>query len=412
MTSPTKTFCILPWIHLNTWPNGNVYQCCITNWRNHCGNTKDNTLEEVWNNDYMKGLRKAMLAGEKHESCDRCYMLEESKLGSFRQSSNKNFSKYIPAAVADTHPDGHSPDFKLLYWDFRFSNLCNFKCRMCGSSLSSSWYDDHVKMNEAMGRPVHEPRVIQIDDYTKKPFKEYLLDFIDTVEEVYFAGGEPLLMDEHYFILEELMKRGRQDVRIRYNTNLSKLKYKKWDVLEYWKYFGDNVTIFASIDGTGDIAEYVRSGTDWRVLEKNIKTILEFNPRILGISATTQIFNLFNIPVLIDKLLGMGIHHSKMMVSNVLSYPQYYSIQILPDDIKKLAKDTLEAHLTTLDREASNHFRGQYSGIIDFMNTPVDGSKQHLKTELKRITTQLDGYRGEDYNKVLPDVILNWINCD
>ena len=407
MSINSKTFCILPWIHLNTWPNGNVYQCCITGFENTCGTTTKNTLEEIWNNDYMKDLRVKLMNNQEHSSCDRCYMLERNGLTSFRQSVNKNFEHHVETAMSSTDDDGHSHDFKLLYWDFRFSNICNLKCRMCGSGLSSSWYDDQVKMLEIRGLKPTEPRVIEISDYSKRDFKEYILEFIDYVEEIYFAGGEPLLMEEHYFILDELIKRNRTDVRIRYNTNLTKLKYKKWDVLEYWKKFS-NVNIFASIDAKDDVAEYIRSGTKWKSLDKNIRLVLEHNPEILGANITLQILNIFNLPEILDYLLSIGVNYHKILISNVVSYPRYYSCQILPDHLKREVIELFNNHLQTLSHSQRQHFSGQYQGVIDFMTSEISGDIDIHRRDFKKMTNLLDKFRNEDISDCVDSRLLEW----
>src|SRR6056300_900941 len=197
----SKSFCILPWTHLHTWPNGNVYPCCLTDWREEVGNLETNTLEEIWNNNKMKELRQYMLQGKKHSNCRKCFQQEDYNLDSMRTSLNRKFSHHIESITKNTSKDGHNNDFKLIYWDFRFSNLCNFKCRMCSSALSSKWYEDEIN---AFGSSQSDRALINVNDYSKKDIKLYLENFMEEVEEIYFAGGEPLLMDEHYYILEEL----------------------------------------------------------------------------------------------------------------------------------------------------------------------------------------------------------------
>lgn len=397
-----KTFCILPWVHLNTWPNGNVFQCCLTDFRNHCGSTTENTLEEIWNNTYMKELRVAMLNGNPHESCNRCYTMEQNGVQSSRQSSNNSFSHHIDSAVTETHSDGYNPNFKLAYWDFRFSNICNFKCRMCGSSLSSSWYDDH---NALYNTQSTEPRVINIDDYSKKSFKEYISEFISTVEEIYFAGGEPLLMDEHYFILDELIKAKKTKVRLRYNTNLSKLTYKHYNVLDYWNHFGHKVSIFASIDAVGKVGEYIRSGSKWSIVEQNIKTILAVNPQILHISVTVQVFNIFEIPQLVDTLISLGVLSHNILLNNILGHPERYNIRSLPVNLKEHAAQKLLDHCNCMQDSFQQHLRHQYMGIIKFMNDELPAD---YTADLKYITSTLDDIRSENCESIISPELLEW----
>ena len=397
-----KTFCILPWVHLNTWPNGNVYQCCITDHTGNCGTTTTHTLEEIWNNDYMKDLRVSLMAGEKHSSCRRCYMLEETGLDSFRSNINAQFAAHIPAVDVDTSPDGHNSNFKLAYWDFRFSNICNLKCRMCGSGLSSSWADDHKKMLEMQGIDMDVPKIVHINANSKEDFGRYIVEFIDIVEEIYFAGGEPLLMEEHYFILDELIKRGRTNVRLRYNTNLSKLKYKQWDVLNYWKQFS-NIKAYASVDAVDNLAEYIRSGTNWPVLSKNISSVVAFNKNMLGINITLQILNVFQLPKLLDYLLTSGMNFYDIMISNILSHPAYYSVQILPDHLKDLAITNLCNYLSTLPEHIQHYFASQVSGVTEFMYSELENKDQH-RSKFKMMITMLDGFRNEDFYKECPEL--------
>ena len=159
----------------------------------------------MWNSDRMKHLRRDKLAGIRHDGCSKCYLQEDNGDQSMRIASNQFYEKHFDRMVETTEEDGHSNDFRLLYWDFRFSNLCNFKCRMCGSSLSSKWYQDEV---DIFGESPHDRALIHVNDYSKKNIYEYIDHFIEEVEEVYFAGGEPLMMDEHYMILEKLIEVG------------------------------------------------------------------------------------------------------------------------------------------------------------------------------------------------------------
>lgn len=393
----SKSFCVLPWIHLNTWPNGNVYPCCLTDWREEIGNLKDNTLEELWNGDTMKSIRKDMLEGKQHHSCRKCYQQEDNGLDSTRTSSNRWFEKHIPQITDNTKEDGHNDDFKLLYWDFRFSNLCNMKCRMCGSFLSSKWWEDEVKIYG--GSPLPKA-IINVNDYSKKNIDTYLDDFIDKVEEIYFAGGEPLLMEEHYYILQKLVEVGNTDLRLRYNTNLGYLKFKKYDNIELWKPFIEkdygNVTIFASIDGVGKNAEYSRKGTKWNVIEENIKKCLDANINF-HISCTTNIFNVMYIPEFVEEMKKLGVPHYNIHLNNVLTNPHHYHINILPDNLKQEVKKRYIRHLKSLDDTNADELRPKYESIFNFLDEPLAEPRETIEKALKYTTELLDDGREEKF---------------
>jgi radical SAM protein with 4Fe4S-binding SPASM domain len=139
----SKSFCVLPWVHLNVQPNGDIYPCCMAPYGKSIGNTTDNTLEEIWNGEDMKTIRKEMLVGERPKLCERCFLIEDSGLLSPRNTHNHFFDKDVNELIKDTNPEtGHNDKFVLKYWDFRWSNICNFKCRMCGAFSSSKWYED------------------------------------------------------------------------------------------------------------------------------------------------------------------------------------------------------------------------------------------------------------------------------
>ena len=321
---PSTSFCIIPWIHLNTWPNGNVFQCCITDWQNVIGDLKKESLEEVFNNQYMRDLRKDLLKGDFPKSCVKCYEQEHMGITSFRQNANRQFNEHIANIEQKTDENGHVEDFKLHYWDFRFSNLCNMKCRMCGGHLSSMWNADELAI---YGTPSENAKggVVNTKDLSKENLYELLEHHMDHVEEIYFAGGEPLIMDEHYYILEKLIEKNKTNVRIRYNTNLLKLKYKKWDNIELWKNF-EYVNVLASLDAMDERGEYIRKGTKWSTIEKNVERVMQADV-MFSISPTINLFNVKTTPEFVDWLMSKGLTMDKIHLNNV---PVSYTHLTLP----------------------------------------------------------------------------------
>lgn len=398
----SKTFCALPWVHLHHWPDGRVYPCCLTDFRNPIGHVKDNTLEEIWNSQSMKDLRKDKLEGVKHDGCSKCYLQEDNGDQSMRIASNQFYEKHFDRMVETTEEDGHSNDFRLLYWDFRFSNLCNFKCRMCGSSLSSKWYQDEM---DIFGQAPQDRALIHVNDYSKKNIHEYIDQFIGEVEEVYFAGGEPLMMDEHYMILEKLIEVGNTNCRIRYNTNFSMLKFKKWDVLELWKNFTKkdrmNVRIFASLDAMGDVAEYARKGTNWAKIEENIKTVLDQN-FWFDLSCTVSILNIFQIPEFVDRLIELGVPYYGIHLNNVLTFPEYYHLNSLPRNLKVKAQKNLYDHLETIPAAHRPEFKHKYDVICNYFELDSLEPRAKANQDMKAVVSKVDKYRKESFVEVYP----------
>ena len=139
LLTESKVFCMFPWLHLNATPRGDIYPCCSNDYSAPLANTRDMSLEEAFNSDYMKQLRLNMLNGEKSDICNFCYSHEKASPHSFRTYSMDNFADHFEEVMGMTHEDGTVDEFKMRYFDIRFSNICNFKCRTCGTEFSSQW---------------------------------------------------------------------------------------------------------------------------------------------------------------------------------------------------------------------------------------------------------------------------------
>jgi radical SAM protein with 4Fe4S-binding SPASM domain len=232
LLNESKTFCIYPWVHLHAYPTGEAYPCCQSEMKvGQIGNCRTSKLKEIWNSDKQKQLRQDMLNETPNPTCGRCYEQEDSGFFSGRKSANKHHGHNIKR-VLETNEDGSLDRFEMTYWDIRFSNLCNLKCRSCGHIFSSQWYQDQAKL--AGGDWKQQNSVLNYAGRTELDMWEQLEPHLDYVEQIYFAGGEPLLMEEHYRILEELVQRKLFHVRLIYNTNFTHTELKGKSVFEYW----------------------------------------------------------------------------------------------------------------------------------------------------------------------------------
>jgi len=332
----SKHFCILPWLHLFTQTNGNVYPCCYSDPQLPIGDSNKDTLIKIWNNENMRQLRKNMIDGKMSEHCKGCYEIEVSGFLSTRQSKNIKFANHINL-IDNTGKDG-SADFIIKYVDARFSNICNMACRSCGTWSSSQWYDVHKKL---YGQEPNHPKILKVSD---KIF-ETIMQNIEHIEEFYFAGGEPLIMEEHYRILKELDRRKMYHVRLVYNTNLSKLKFKNIDVCNIWKKFKD-VRIGASLDAEGSRGEYMRKGTVWNEIVENRKKILKESPNVVFyISATVGLINAFHVIDFHKNWVEKQLITSQNFNINILLFPEWQRVDVLPTKLKKQLKEKYEKHL-------------------------------------------------------------------
>ena len=297
LTRLTKSdnFCMMPWVHMHAFPDGRAYPCCLADYWHPVGDLRKNTMAEVWNQQPYRTIRLNMLSDQPSKECTKCYEQEQNGFFSMRNDSNRNYGHHV-AEVDLTLADGSHPDFKIRYWDIRFSNLCNFRCRSCGPIFSSNWYNDHVKLYnrvpDVLGRDMLR---IEYAGRTEDDIEQQMQEHIPYLEQVYFAGGEPLIMKEHYTLLEKLIEADKTDVRIQYNTNFSELRFKDKHVFEYWKHF-KNVSVGASLDASGDRAELMRKGTDWQQTLDNRRRMMAEVPHVdFYISATVSAMNVLHV---------------------------------------------------------------------------------------------------------------------
>ena len=400
LLTKSRVFCIYPWTHLHVYPTGEAWPCCHAEWKSsQVGSTKQNTLKEIWNNDRMKQLRKNMLNGESDPLCHRCYEQEDSGFFSGRQSANKHHGHHI-SRVEQTQPDGHLDQFEMVYWDIRYSNLCNLSCRSCGHIFSSSWYQDQAKLAGPEWKKNNN--ALNIAGRWETDLWEQVLEHIDYVEQIYFAGGEPLLMIEHYKILEELERRKKFHVRLIYNTNFTEVKLKDRLVFDYWKKF-DSVSVGASLDAQGARAEYIRKGTHWDRVEQNRRQMLEICPNVdFYISATLSIMNAWHIVDFHRDWTDRGLIKASDFNVNILQDPDLYRIDIANSAAKDQLRERYHAHIKWLEsKDPLGRATVGYRSAINYMDS--QDNSDLLKDFWKR-TNQLDQIRNENALDVLPEL--------
>ena len=346
----SKTFCMHPFTGLATREDGAIKVCC----RSHpIGWITENSLEEIWNNDNIKRIRKEVLNGSRPTECTPCFKLEDQNVESMRQRHIKGI---IPEArinlysnALDALEDDYSMPFEIPTMEIKLNNLCNLKCRMCQPMDSTSWND----WDEIEEFYKDEPFILERVETLGLKKKPYLNKFDDnpnwwtSFEKVIpyfrraeFAGGEPLMDPQHYQILDMLARYG-ENIELKYATNLSVLGIKnRRNILDYWPKF-KSIAINVSIDGIGDVYEHIRGNADWNTLIENIKIIQNVPnvSRIVG-SVCVQAGNIMILDKIIEYFLDdIGI----VFYNNRVEYPSVLSAQVLPRELKDLAISRLEA---------------------------------------------------------------------
>ena len=373
----SETFCMLPWMHMHAFPDGRVYPCCLAEYFHPVGDLRKNTMREVWNQDKYKAMRVNMLADKPCVECTKCY--EQERHGAF---SMRN---------------------KIRYWDVRFSNLCNFRCRSCGPIFSSNWYSDHVKLYnrkpDVLGRDMERVEYAAGDEDS---MERQMVEHVPYLEQVYFAGGEPLIMKEHYTLLEKLIEAGKTDIRLQYNTNFSELAFKDKHVFEYWKHF-KNVSVGASLDGMGVQAELIRKGADWRQTVNNRERMMREVPHVdFYVSSTVSSMNVLHVLKFHKEWTRLGLIKAKDWNINLCQSPDWYRPDIFPTWFKEQEiYPAYEEHIAWLDPQDSlRRATTGYQSLISLMKA-TDAS-DHWPRFVEECA-KLDAVRSEDFWATFPE---------
>ncbi len=423
-----KTFCMAPWTHTYLSPQMERRLCCSSresseNFKQYIDtidpkghNDKLNltTLEQHWNSDYMKSVRLKLLAGEEIPQCAVCNhkLLNEQV---YRQHFNWLYKNKINEAFDSTDDTG-ATTMKVESFDYRFSNLCNFSCRMCGDMLSSTWETENKKHGKGdyehyriWGRKDIKEKLERFHD------QQIVKEFVEAVEEkriteLYWCGGEPLMWKIHWTAMERIKELGYADrVLARYNSNMSRINFYGKnlfdDILQHFPKF----QICASIDGTGEIGEYIRTGLKYNEWLENIKYGLKFcdnnhDYKRMQLDLTITLPGLFDLENMVHLSNDLGIELLTKQVFN-FSHDNAMAPLFMPYDImSEIIDDVREKTIKYKNKNLSNFF-----GQLDEMqkqkrnNEYVYDKEQYTegqrrgKAEIER----LDRIRGTDIKKIL-----------
>lgn len=385
MNKPTlpasKTFCILPWVHLSTRPDGSMRVCCTanassvgpTNDKEHGGQVgilKDDEgrpsnlnvadFQTAWNSSYMRNVRKQMLTGEQPPSCIKCYKEEAAGHRSKRQWETEYWSKRVNVGklVENTEDDGSVPP-QLAYIDLRFGTKCQLACVMCSPHDSSGWIKDW----QAINPKVENAALKQTMQWSNKGstngssynwhkqnpvFWDQFYEQIPNMQQLYFAGGEALIIDEHYDILRQCIKSGHaKNLELRYNSN--GIEWKQ-DLFSLWKQF-KLVRYHYSIDDIGERNEYIRYPSNWRRMTEVFKILdTETPPNVeVTIACAVQALNVYYIPDFLRWKLEQNfkkINKWPLAAGGInfhfVYHPPHLNVKVLPAKFKQQVREKFE----------------------------------------------------------------------
>lgn len=373
-------------MHMHIEPTGDVQICCASNFKHEhkksVGNLEKDSPEKIWNNDLYKTIRKKMLAGEKlPEFCNPCYYRENVNANdSERQRFNKEFADVIPL-TSKTKKDGTFNLLNLKYLDIRFNNLCNLKCRTCGPDWSTSWANENG-----------ESKVLQYNHAWKK-----LMPYTQNLEKVYFAGGEPLMTQEHYDFLELLLDKNK-NVELLYTSNFTRLSLGNKHVLDYWPNF-KLVNAVASIDHVNDYCSYVRSNSDYQRIKQNFLEIKRAGYHNIRPAVTTVVsaYNITKIGDIVITLIKDGIlDNMHQIVFNFLVDPKYQQANIIPTSAKYKALRNIKQGIRFLEK--NNHDSTKLVNIHSWLEKEHKYKKELFK-QFVNYNKSLDKIRNTKFKK-------------
>ena len=387
----TDTFCVLPFTHLSTRPNGDITPCCRS--RDTLGNIKDMTFEQAWNSERQQQLRKDLLTGVRNKHCFQCWDMEDQGSVSMRQSMNKTRQHMIPDTCTIEMP------FVVPVLELKMSNLCNFRCRTCKPELSTTWMKDWSAVkHEYKSLGLHNDTARQTN-FDNDQFIQDILRLAPTIEIVEFAGGEPLMDPLHYRVLEAL-EPFATNISVKYSTNLSKVKFGKFDTIASWAKF-KAVDLSLSIDGHPELNNYIRTESDTDVLAENLKLVkAELGNKYIGRAALCysawNVFGLTESYEYFEHVLDTPVH------GNIAWDPIFINPQVLPKELKQKASQQYKDYLNTVELKGERNKRIHRftEQNMNFLNAK-DESKYF--EQFMRYTTTLDRTRGTSVADIIPE---------
>lgn len=316
MTKQTP-YCLMPWIHYHVGNAGKVKACCVANIP--YGDCNTQSFKDIWNGEEMNAIREKFIKGEADNRCGVCQRLEAAGGKSIRQETHEKFGELFEKE----HPQ------LPIYFDIRFSNTCNFACRTCWHGASSAWFPEAKQLKRNLGEIASLQNIADFDKFIAETGEALL-----QAKEIYFAGGEPLVIKEHYQLLNWLVINKATQMKLRYNTNFSILKFGEYNVLEYWKQFPE-VEILASIDAHGRLGEYIRKGFNWQQFQKNREAVRPLKHIGFIIAPTISVLSIKNLPELYRTCLMEQIIEPDGFYINMLDRPLYYNTKVMPGELKQ-----------------------------------------------------------------------------
>jgi MoaA/NifB/PqqE/SkfB family radical SAM enzyme len=394
MNIPHEKFCVLPWVSIETSPIGTVRPCCLAddelvNDQGEKFNLVTANFDQIRNSKSMQALRQEFLSGGQPRTCRKCWQEESAGRTSKRMHSLDRLKHMCITTewTADAKP--------LMFLDLKLGNICNLKCRICGSWSSSTYAVEEIA-NDHTGNPKASFHYTMLKNgrwpRESEQFWSELDRNLDAIRYLEFTGGEPFMIEEHFEFLRRLVDSGHaKKIEIHYNTNGTLWPEKAENIWPHFKL----VEIALSIDDIGARFEYQRSGAVWSEVCGNLEHFRQLRSRYnniqLQVCCTVNIFNVFYLPEVAEWIGQQGFD---FVYWNIMHDAEYFSIRSLPDSAKTVIAEHLRSALmpTRTQREFDN--------VITFMRRGVSTDGTRMREEIARV----DRRRDQDLCKVAPEL--------
>ena len=359
MNTNSKTFCIMPFIHQNIKHEGKVGAC----WRypDRIGDYRNQTLEEIWNSEQTRELRRAVLNNERPTGCRSCWDFEDSGVASTRQTCNETYSGSQYNLNFEEIVQNVTNDYAMPYQprsiEIRFDNTCNLRCRHCSPTYSSQWEvlafkDPEVKeffVKHGAGRL--EKKHISLPEQSFEQFKSA----IPYLREVLVAGGEPLQQKRHWEMIEA-MSNHAHNITLSYNSNLVALGIGFYNVLDHWPRF-KKIILRVSVDGDDKIFSYFRTNGDITKVVDNVQKLHALTNIEMSLTTTVSIYNISRLVDIVKFVNAAG----GLFHTSIVQYPRAINPKVLPKEIKQTITQEWTAFKQTLDTDASLWAHSQWT---------------------------------------------------
>lgn len=382
-------FCYMPWHAITLSANGDIKPCCQFSNKGRRANTEHPTIMENYNSERMQELRREFLLGNQPSACNSCWEREDLVGESRRLWFNKKFMRFDAGFNNGEKPTTTKvPNPTWYQADINLSNVCNLKCRMCGSWASNSWFEEEKQLAAIDRRYEKTSNPPGLQQYDLDDLRN-MLPHLKDVKRIDFKGGEPMMAKHHNQFLEWMIEEGMTDVNLFYTTNGTVQNPKILNLLSNFS----NVSLCFSIEGTGKLYEYIRGGKyTIEQLEETIAAYNQLDNVSLMFNVTLQNYNVFNLPELHELLHKWEDKYSKVSANNsfttICNKPAYLNPINLPDRLRDYAVEGLVGYK-------------DFDKLVDSMNKRVFDPE--LWEVFINFTKDLDNIRGDSIVDAAPE---------